>query len=658
MKIFSSFEFNPFNYLDAWSGLSRNTRLLFATEIGSSLEVLESVFSPEQSTELIEAGLQPPNRPVLEPTARPFRNLIRSMHRHPHFAPSTNELDLDYVTDHLINAESSGISSAGGYHFRRKPAQTAKETAVDSLWLNGFLNADSFQSWEGRHGDGQQCYLDKHSAALLKTWIERLMHGENPIPFSALLEDAGNYDLSAQKAFRAGVRYLLLFPALDPETLDPIIGIWPAIHARLNRKKVEAPVPVELPEGCDTYSVPILLHDMTTLLAGTTGEGLRLKAQGDLYKKEADAIESRLLPYPPPGCGYQPPHYGRLYEARLWLLGMKLVASKGKAGKTLALKATAAGMQWLAGSESDRLQAAADFMRKAHKRNTTGKWTEYSEIAFVPNNPQHYPKEGKVNLEEQVVEAFGACPVGQWISTKEFLAWHVESGNPLLLSMDQSIEQIFSHWNNSDVERERLWKTVLQDFFQQRLIPLGGIKSGFDPNGNQWFSITPSGAYLLGATNRFEYETEAVAGDIIVQPNFEIVFTAANPFAEAELGRCAERTGHGIGMLFRITRTSVHGAFDSGMESDQILENLRSLASKKLPANVVAQIRDWGKAFRRVALKNISIIRCPDAETALRIHALFPQKTAPLTETLLQVNHPKDLAFLRKKLRQNGIGIE
>lgn len=165
---------------------------------------------------------------------------------------------------------------------------------------------------------------------------------------------------------------------------------------------------------------------------------------------------------------------------------------------------------------------------------------------------------------------------------------------------------------------------------------------------------------LLGFTDKFEYETATVVGDIIVQPNFEIVFTAANPSAEGELMRYAERTGHGLGIgtLFRITRASVLLALNSGMEADQILESLQRLASKKLPANVVAQIRDWGKSFRRVAVKNISIIRCPDADTALRVHALFPKKTEYITDTILQINSQKDLAPIKKKLHQNGIGIE
>lgn len=656
MKILKN-NFNPFEFLKAWGELSHDTRLLFLTKIDSTLKVPDSVFSPEQTIELIDTGFRLADTAMLAPDLRPFRNLIRSMHRHPHFAPSTKELDLDYVTDHLINSESGGISGAGRHFFRRKPAQIAKETAVDSSWLNGFLNADSFEQWENKHANYNEPHLDTTAAALLKTWIERLLNGENPIPFSALLKGAPDTGYSAQNALRAGVRYLLLFPALDPETLDPLIGIWPAIHALMNRKKPEVPAPVDLPEGCETYSVPILLHDMTVLLVATTGEGLRLKAQGDLFKKEEAALAERLVSMPPSGSGYKPPHHGRLDTAHVWLSGMKLVRSS-KTDKKRWLKATPAGKQWLAGSEGERLKELADFMRKTHKRNMNGKWMGYDEIAFVPNNPQHHARKGEFNLEESVIEAFLSCPVGQWIPTPDFLTWQVESENPFLLSQDDEIERIFNHWNNSDVEREHRWKRVLQDFFQERLIPLGAIRTAFGANGSHWFALTPSGAYLLGLTDEFEYETEAVAGDIIVQPNFEIVFTAVNPFAEGELSRYADRTGYGVGTLFRITRASVHRALDSGMEGDQILESLQPLASKKLPANVVAQIRDWGNSFRRVAVQTIAVIRCPDADTALHVHALFPQKTVCLTETLLQIKSPNDLAPLKKKLRQNGVGIE
>jgi hypothetical protein len=136
-----------------------------------------------------------------------------------------------------------------------------------------------------------------------------------------------------------------------------------------------------------------------------------------------------------------------------------------------------------------------------------------------------------------------------------------------------------------------------------------------------------------------------------------VVFTAANPFAEGELTRYAERIGHGVGTLFKITRESILLALNSGMNDSRILESLGQISSKKLPRNVTAQIQDWSKSFRCITLKNITVIDCGDPETALRIRALFPQKTTPITATLLEITGEKNLTPFKKKLRENGIGI-
>ena len=656
MKILKNKDFSPFDPLLAWSELSHDTRLLFLTKIDSTLKVSEKFFSPEQISELIDAGFHLPDRPLLHLENRPFRNLVRSLHRHPHFAPSTKELDLDYVTDHLTIGECEEIVLPASFPFH-KPTQRAKDSAVECLWINGFLNADSFEIWENKHSNSHEQYLNKSSAALLKKWIERLIQGTNPIPLAALLDGKPDPE-TALAALRAGVRYLLLFPSLDPETLLPIIGIWSKIHKRLNRETLEQPSPVELPDGCETYSTPILLHDLTTLLIGTTGDGLRLKAQGGLYKKEEEALAARLLPMPSFGRGYQARSSVRLDEAHGWLFDMKLVKSKGTRGKTLALKATEKGKKWLSGSESERLNAVVDHLRAAHKRNKDGDYFDHDNIRFAPNNPQTYTTSGEFNLEEKLIQAFTNCPAGQWIELQPFLQWNIESNNPLLSCEETTIDRIFNQWENSDSAREERWRNMLKGFLVSRLMPVGGAKFAFNAPGTLWFSITPVGTDLLGQTDTFDHQTETVEDGIIVQPNFEIIFTAANPYAEGELTRYAERIGHGIGTLFRITRPSIHLALNSGMESDQILESLQPLSKKNLPKNIVAQIQDWGNSFRRVAINNITIIRCPDAETALRVQALYPKKTDPITDTILQINNPKDIATLKKKLRENGVGIE
>ena len=78
-----------------------------------------------------------------------------------------------------------------------------------------------------------------------------------------------------------------------------------------------------------------------------------------------------------------------------------------------------------------------------------------------------------------------------------------------------------------------------------------------------------------------------------MQPNFDIVFTGAAPGIESEFAHFAERVGHDVGTLFRITRHAVLAALDSGIEADEILKRLSDNTAKPLPANVASQIRDW-----------------------------------------------------------------
>ena len=81
------------------------------------------------------------------------------------------------------------------------------------------------------------------------------------------------------------------------------------------------------------------------------------------------------------------------------------------------------------------------------------------------------------------------------------------------------------------------------------------------------FRLTDVGRYILGLAGDFSYRPEKSAGgEIVVQPNFEIVFLSPSPLAEAMLARFAERLPsaargrRGIGALFKITRAAIYAA--------------------------------------------------------------------------------------------------
>ena len=484
-----------------------------------------------------------------------------------------------------------------------------------------------------------------------------MLSGENPLPLAALLENADSV-AEAVDALRAGLLFMLLFPALSGEDLLPVVGVWPMIHDRMNRPKAQAPKAGALPKGFAVYDVPLLLHDMTAVLVAAGGEGLRLKADGSgLYKKEEARLAETLLDDPPSECGYEPPYWGRIDEAWNWLKNMEMVSVREskKERHWVALKK---GRTWLAGSDAERLKALHDHMRAARRRFADGKWGGWDQLDFVPFSPQGHVGRGEINLEDRVAEAFAYCPVDEWIEAKAFILWQSESNNPLLQNPNIPLRNISLQGIDGDAFREERWRKVLVGFLYERLLLLGGAKLAYDDQGDIRFSITPAGAYLIGTREEFEYTAEVAEGSILIQPDFEIIFTAPNPGAESEFSRFADRIGNQVGALFKITRASVLRALNSEQTGDQILAVLEAFCATGVPANVRKQILGWSNAFRRVAFQKIQVIECPDAETALLVCGLFPKKAECLTDTLVRVNGiVKTLEPMKKKLRENGIGI-
>jgi hypothetical protein len=171
--------------------------------------------------------------------------------------------------------------------------------------------------------------------------------------------------------------------------------------------------------------------------------------------------------------------------------------------------------------------------------------------------------------------------------------------------------------------------------------------------------VTDAERYLLGGTDEFRFAAEA-DGEVVVQPDFEIVFLSATPRIEAELARLAERTGTGhVGALFRITRASVLRAAESGITAEKMLKTLGEAARAPVPANVARQVRDWFGGTRRVRIRPAVLVECPDSETAARVTALGGAGVSAVTRTILRLDgDEKSVGALVKKLRAKGIFVQ
>lgn len=660
MKIFTEHWNTFFDWLPAWSLLSPESREFFAVEIPNDLRIPKPSSDSSCVDELKTVGFIKGDVPRLPSEIRPFRKAIRAMHRNRLF-DAEHPTMRGFCEGCLTRNEAQSMLDYHDYH--ANPWRSVEVLASDESWLRGFLDSRLGAEWEQeRTNQARDAWLAKVATVeLLKKWIRRCLEGNNPIAVEEILSDHRQDPDTVSDALTAGVRYLLFFPALRSGSLDPVVGIWPDVHRRLSRTLPDAPVLAASPPDVEVFATPYLLHDMTMALVNSAPDGLRLRRSGGgLFKREVDKLTALLSPIRN-DLGLSTDGGHRVYEACAWLDAMGLFRVKGEHGKEPALIATPAGKEWLGSSIESRLQRMLDTLRKAYQDRAKS-FMGYggAHLRFVSHevNTGGWGYDKDLDPQRHLAEAFVHCKTGQWSGLEPFLDWVAETANPLLRNTGGKRSHYGRFIRQTAAEKEATWRRYVHYFVIDRLIPLGGAHVCVDASGKVHFSLTPAGAYLLGRTDAYEYAVQEPAGQVLVQPNLEVVFTAPAPAAESELAQCAERIGHGVGTLFRITRQSVHAAFDYGIEGADILERLRQHTHKALPANVVTQITDWANAYRRVSFRRMLVIRCPDPETAKHVQSIFPRLTRPITETLLEVTNQKSLKDIKKKLKKNGLGVE
>ena len=195
---------------------------------------------------------------------------------------------------------------------------------------------------------------------------------------------------------------------------------------------------------------------------------------------------------------------------------------------------------------------------------------------------------------------------------------------------------------------------MLTGFLTQRLLPLGGVKVGANDRGEFCFALTSAGRYLLGSAEDFEIGAEA-AGQVVIQPNFEVVFLGPNGKAESEFARFAERKGRHVGTLFRITKAGIQTAAAVGLTRERIMDTLKEHATSALPKNVEREIAGWFGQYRQVTARQAMVIDCPDAETATRVLSAAGKHVTRLSPTTLELRATKPTPALLRKLRESGI---
>ena len=659
-----------FAALPAWAALAPGARAAALKALKPSQPVAAAALG-EHLEAALRAGLveEVGKRVAPRPACRDLLVLLRALDRQRIWdAPSAAAL-AGYLQEHFTGEEVAGLRMqkrvSHGYADRRELAELAR----DEEWVEGFLATTrqvDAAAWErARLVPG-----DYPRFAIVPVWeAAHRMVGElaalpAPVPLRELprlFADLGPATLS--DALRGSLRMLLLFAGLRDADLEPVVGPWPEAAARLRR---EAPPPVAAVEAVEGFEAAWLMEDMTTVLVAASAAPVPLRGgDGEIFARARTALAARLLALPAwveAAVGAEAEE--RVDTAASLLVALELVAHTSRDGRGYQLSATAKGAEWLALSARERLAGLVEAVRGSAERNPA---TWYGTagggpLGFFPVRiGVQIRKDAPVDARATLTRTLLSLPDG-FVALDTFLANAARGANPFLAALDRGAPVADLRWGMREPPRrqwEHGWREIVHAVLTLRLAPLGGVRLGRAADGQACFRLTGVGRFLLGAEESFEYG-HAAEGDVIVQPNFEVVFLAPAPRVEAQLARFAERVGAGPGVMFRLTRASVLAAAEAGMGEAQVIEALRAASSRELPGNVVRQVGDWMAGVRRVRLRPALLLECPDAETAARVHAAAGKGARALSPTVLELPEApaKERSALARKLRASGIFVQ
>jgi hypothetical protein len=646
--------------LDAWRKLPGSVRevllLLTPDELPKS--------APEAADWLTEKAwlvFPPSGKAIVAPRHAATLRLVAALGGVDIFAASDdrNALLNRYLKQHFEGSELVPICSGAwfGWH-----APTVAHKIGSRAWLEAFLTGQA-PRWESRlPGVTRQYFGSPNIMACAQLMLARVKASPTLLSLPELLT-AGKADKpeTACKALTGLLRYLLVFARLNPETHEPQIGLWPELTARLHRPAAQRP---PMLEAVETFHQPYLVDDITVLLTAAATTPPRLKANGcDLFAKDAAELTAAFPPLPDWLLPTLLDPAIRLDHALKVAMAMKFARSATDADtRALQLALLPAGRDWLSLSVTARLENLL-----ATYRSGASKSGEFSAIATIPTHPSWVIGNQRDLLKPApvVLHSWRNAPARGFVAVAAFLDYLGAAYNPLLtmLPKGESLREFISagwsmgYLDITPEDTEQRGLELLRALFLRRLVPLGGVRLGRSAEGALLFEMTDIGRCLLGEAKSFKLP-EAPLGEILVQPNFEIVFLGANVPAEAELGRFCVRAGHGHGVLFKITREACLFAARTGLTAADALATLARLSAKPLPRNVQSEVTAWFSQTRTVQKRTALLLECPDAETAGRIVSALRDGTRLLNPTTVQLPVLKLSTTQIKRLQKIGVFVD
>jgi len=540
------------------------------------------------------------------------------------------------------------------------------------------------------------------NAALAGCVVQAVREAGGPVPIVALaqrVEGAGPTEVRA--AIDRLVAPLALVEDLDRETLDVVVDFLPEVRSGMETASLPRSRPpleaVGAPADLGPTGGP-LVDDLRGLLLEVAAEPPRLRQNGLLFSKETDRFLAALPPLSQwLAEGIEASPIDRLNDAYEDAMVLKLVRPKLQA-KESRLLLTDEGRAWLSAPAADQYNRVYDSYRLLPKAG--GRDAGYSplddfdldesyrfgwgyrlsdgeflgvDVAVVKGKrgskvrDARLPKTADLKaLREAFGGAFRSLSEGKFYRLDDVVG-HFAFGSDNVLLMGHEAGEVRVSLDGRPVppleeELEVAAREALDELAKGRLIPLGCLQAARDEGGALCVARTRRlDAYFGSGPVPEEPGTAAVGERVVVQPDFSVVVIGLGTAALAELAPFCERTARNSGpgaTVLKITRDSVVKAIAQGLTPREVQDRLTRHASHAPPANVLREVREWSGWVRKVKAEALTVLRCPDRDTADRVVAALKRSSERLNETVIALGTTRLTPAERKKLKDQGVLVE
>jgi hypothetical protein len=522
---------------------------------------------------------------------------------------------------------------------------------------------------------------------------------EGPIPMAELASRLpGSHPDEVRSVVDKLITHLAMVEDLQPGTWELMVGFLPSVRAELilasqPRRRpplviCQRPAEIGPEEGA-------LVNDLRALLLEVASEPPRLRQDHALFQKEGERFQALLEPLP--AWLLQALNWsdaGRLTQALAWARALRLVKEIAE-GKEIRLRLTPKGHRWLTSGLDEQYAGIYDLLRTFATLNDLYSLEQKAffsgpalfgdlgpgDMRFLgePVVARTVEKgkrlaryweakpEDHQALRASLDQALAVLEPGVFYRLDSVLA-HLVFAEHNPLNLGRSPAEVAVYWHDRSVppleeQREEAGRLSIEGFVRRRLIPLGGLRAAIDGEGRLCIARLPRYDAYFGReiSQAGPAPTAEVAARVVVQPDFSVMVIGPNPAPAAELAPFCERTTRGGGLgavVLKITRESVVKAVSHGMKPAEITARLQRHASNAVPANVLRQVQDWSNWVRQVTASTLTVLRCPDRDTADRVMGAMKRQAERVNDTLVALDRKKLTAAERQKLLGHGIIVE